>query len=441
MSNLFGCTVGLMTTVEAAWRDRPGDVAVAVRMSVETFSNRLVELRELNSVAGPASEGAIEEIIGASGLDATQQDDLRNRFREMSRGLLDLLDADERSSEKPTKFSLSVDDKEVGEVLSRVMLDGLLNIRRREVSSHARTGALMLMMGALETLVAGIATELLRDTPDRVSDQTFTVAQLESLGSVGAVRQYAIERTVESLMRGGVAEWTKFFAKFDVDWRQVAANWWEFREIDARRNLVAHANLTVNEVYLGIARESNAPAAALPKLGEKLDVSTDYLLRTVETLGAFGALLGISTLLKRRPAMHVDHYRWGSRICNQFFDWGLPTACALISSKLLSISRGRLPRTLDLEIRHIDWLSRKQMNGLAAIREEVEAFDYSGIDLAHSHMRAVILEAHDVSKKQISTLIEEGTLTRSAVRLRPQYRELLAAEGYDWLDGTTAAGY
>lgn len=236
-------------------------------------------------------------------------------------------------------------------------------------------------------------------------------------------------------MHGGVTEWSKFFSSFEVQWDQLAADWWEFREIDARRNLVAHANSTVNEVYLSLAREAGAPTATLPQLGEQLDVSTDYLLHSLEILAAFGSLLGISTLLKHRPAKLADTYRWGERLSNQFFDLGLPQACSLHTGKLLAISRGRLERTLDLELRHLDWLARKRIAGLESVRSEVEAFDYSGLELRHSHMRAVVLGDYEKAKAQIVSLIDDGVLTRTAVRLRPQYAEMLSSVGDDWMDG------
>lgn len=398
------------------------------------FLDRLVELRELDAVAGPTGDNPISAIVDRSRLDSAKQKDLYSLMEQIAVGLQKLSSAAQDESASPATFSLSIEDEEVGEVVKRVMLEGVLHTRREKVGSHARTGALMLMAGAFETLVASIATELLNDSPERVSDKTLTVGKLEELGSVEAARRFAVERSVESLMHGGIAEWSKFFSSFEVQWKEVATDWWGFREIDARRNLVAHANSTVNELYLGLAREAGAPVASLPQAGEELDVSTEYLSRSLEILAAFGALLGVGTLLKRRPAELTDTYRWGERLSSQFFDWGLPHACSSLTGKLLAISRGRLERTLDLDIRHTDWLARNRIGGVESVRSEVEAFDYSGLELLHSHMRAVVLGDYETAKAQITTLIENGTLTRTAIRLRPQYADMLSSVSEDWMD-------
>lgn len=263
--------------------------------------------------------------------------------------------------------------------------------------------------------------------------KSLTLGQLSDLGSVEAARKYVTDRTVKTLMRGGVGESSKFFEGFEVSRREVAADWWEFREIDARRNLVAHADSKVNEIYLTLARDAGQAGPGLPKVGDKLDVSTQYLLHSLQVLAAFGALLGISTLLKRRSRRVDACYRWGHGLCEKLFESGLVENSSAVSGKLIAISHGRLERTLELDLRHIDWLARKTASGIDSIRGEVESFDYSGIDLLHSHMRHVILNDHDTARTAIISLVGAGAITKAAIRLRPQYAGLLESLGDNWL--------
>lgn len=162
------------------------------------YLDRLLELRELDAVAGSSGHGPISAIVDRSGIDPDKQKDLYRLMEQIAVGLQTVADAAQDESATPAEFSLSIEDEEVGEVFTRVMLEGILHVRRQKVGSHARTGALMLMVGALETLVASVATELLNDSPARVREKTFTVGQLEGLGSVDAARRFAIERSVDS---------------------------------------------------------------------------------------------------------------------------------------------------------------------------------------------------------------------------------------------------
>lgn len=410
-------------------RSDDDELFAAVRVAVDEANARFSELRELETVAASNDKNVVADIIDRSGIGGKERDRLEELMRTFADGLVGASDR----SEGPFDFTLDLDG-EAGEVFHHALMQAARTVRKTGIDTHARFGALMLMSSNLETLIAKVADAIFRDVPEKLGGTTLTISQLEDLGSVSAARDFATQRAVDNLMHGGIADWVKHFGQFDINLTEAPPDWWAFREIDARRNLVAHADSKVNDLYLKIARENGAPA--FPDLGQSLPVTSEYLVASSQTLSAFSTLFGVSVLLTRRPEKKERVYAWGVALARDFFQDGNDEACRLVTTKLIQISRGRLPRTLDLELRHLRWLAIKSEGGVEAIRSEVESFDYSGLDLELLHIRSMLLDQHEEARQQVSELVTRGTLLRSTVRLRREYADLVSQADDSWPSAT-----
>lgn len=424
-----------LTGVKLSTTD-PSEADNLIRVVGERVSKYVQRLNEVFGLAGlPSPENknaAFQDVVHRAGLTEQDRDELTEGIREFAGGLAAFTTKDPPESLEP--FSMTFDNPEVGEVFTRGVFALLTEMSATETASHARRGALILMSAAFETLVADISVALLKDHPEKILAATISVRQIEELGSVDAAREYAISRAVESLMHGGISDWLKWYESFDIRWRDIAVDWWVFREIDARRNLVAHADSRVNSIYLKTARENDFKGE-LPDLGEEIPVSIEYLDAAKQQLIAFGVLLGASTLMVRRPDDLASIYSWAAGQADLLLEASDLNAAEIITARLLGVSRGRLERTLDLRLRQTWWTARKLQYGLERVRAEISGFDYSGLDLRHSHLRAVLLEEDERACAEIRELVNRGDISKARVRLSRYYADLIRRVGDDWLGG------
>ncbi|WP_314147465.1 hypothetical protein [uncultured Leifsonia sp.] len=405
----------------------------AVYVAVQSHVSRLQVAMDVAVRTEPVDGHSLfGELFERAALEGENRDELVRAFAEFAEGVQELAKAAE--SGENLEFSLSLPDGETSEAFNHLLLAAARQAIRPSRAAEACKGALLLMAASLETLVADLASALIRDRPAVVDlgSKQMTLGQMEELGSIEAVRAYAAAKAVDGLMRGGIDQWADWFHLFAVEWKEIPENWWAFREIDARRNLVAHAGSIVNEFYLKIARDNDAES--VPEAGQELSVDESYLRKAHAELAAFGVLVGASVSMRHRPDALGSIYSWGAREARALLDDEVYDGARMIAARLLSVARGRLARRTEIDIRVTDWLARKALGGVEAIRSEVERYDFAGLDLTMRHFRSLLLDDDDVAIEQIQTLIARNDLRRTRVRLSNEYSELRSRRGTDWLD-------
>lgn len=378
-------------------------------------------------------------VLERAGLSGQQQVIYRDLLRELGHGL-ERLTADSGKGEE-AEFSVTTSDPELEEVLMRSVLQAARFVKRPDVAESAGRAALLLISASFETLVARVSALLIMTKPEVVSlgSKKLELAVFEQLSSPEAAKTYVASQVVEGLMHGGIDDWAKWFLQFGVNWRDIPESWWAFREVDARRNLVAHTDGRVNSIYTGLAKSNSAPS--VPADGERLLIDRPYLNRARDELVSFGLLMCASSALTLVPGELDATYSWGSRQARELLEEGATGAARRVSRKLLDVARGRLDRPQQVDLQVTEWLARKSEEGLDAIRGEVENFDVRGLDLALSHYRDLILENDDETILAVNTLIARGDLTRTGVRLAIEYRELLERVGVERIGVNTTSGF
>jgi hypothetical protein len=392
-----------------------------------------LDLGVFHANADSPGHNVVSKIIDQSGISGENLATLWSALGDLQEKMSDLVEEARRGGSVTSGFSIAVDNAEIDAVFTRVLLGSVFEVTKPALSDQAARGALMLMAASLESLVADLASALLKEFPAKLGGTELRLSKIEDLGSVEAVRDYAVARAVEKIMRGGIQEWASWFEQFGVDWKSIPQEWWSFLEIDARRNLIAHADGHVNDIYLGIGKGNGA--TNLPPVGEVLEPSVQYLENTFTDLSAFGVLLVSSVLMKHRANRLNDVYKWASFQADQLLIEGQSASALRVASKLISIAHGRLPRRLEMAIRATEWSARKRTGGTASIRSEVEGYDFTGLDLTVQHVRAVLLDEDDLACEQILTLIDRGQIARATVRMSPMYEDLRDRQGVSWLGG------
>ncbi|SDG45742.1 hypothetical protein [Pseudonocardia oroxyli] len=316
------------------------------RAAIEKWQNALDELQALLPLEG---EGVDAEQGDGGGPDHGREIEILNRVTREVGNLLN----------KPTAIAI------------------VISAWRESVERPLRTPLLLSALlttavSGFEVLISRLARSFYALKPEalRAGGATYTLADIEGFATIDEFREFCADRSVDSLMFGGLDEWVKWFEKnLNISWNDFAREPDDLREVFQRRHLVVHNGGVVNRQYLLKTSASDAPA-----LGVRLFVGPDYVTRALDLLTLAGVLLGIRLLRKLdksndltgRPADDLAYklsYRFLLRGRYSTVEQLVATEHALCTDQSLAA------------IMQVNgWVARKELYGLPAIKEEVQAW-------------------------------------------------------------------
>ncbi|HWF01318.1 MAG TPA: hypothetical protein VG248_16075, partial [Caulobacteraceae bacterium] len=138
------------------------------------------------------------------------------------------------------------------------------------------------LCASFDSFFAEIIKVFLRLRPDRFdySSKSITLKELSRLSDISEAVGVFIDSEVSDIMRGSHAEQVKFVEdKLHITLTKTYSRWPEYIEIFERRNLAAHGNLIVNEIYLKNCRE--CPLIGAVTIGDKLPVTHEYIMGAI----------------------------------------------------------------------------------------------------------------------------------------------------------------
>ena len=422
-------------TIKVSKSAQPDDLRSTVQTATRQLLAELGTATELvSAVSSTDTSSRAAQVLKTTGshLDSRQQAELNRMLTEFGAAIK--ASATPNGKKRSNEVTVDTEDAEVGEVFTRFLMTAVRGVLRPDLKESAGRASLMLMLGAFETYVASFARALLHFGPSRevIDRAEISVREIRELPAIVDIEKYVVDRSVQNLMHGGIEDWAKWFERYQIDWKDVPSNWWSFREVDARRNLVAHADSKVSGIYLALASESGASTS--PALGTKLDIDADYIAAADNQLSAFCVLLATSALLKLRPQEQEQTYVWATGLAEDALDEGRLDAAVDITTKLLQKSRNRLGRALGLRIQTLNWAARKACGNAEEVAREVSSHDFSGLDAKHAHIRAVLLDNDEAAVEQLLALIADGGITVARIKASTVYLDLRTRRGTDWLD-------
>lgn len=279
---------------------------------------------------------------------------------------------------------------------------------------------------ALEALLAGVVTQYFVVHPGArdSSEREFSYSDLASFESLDDAADLLISREVTELTHGDFEEWAKWFkTRAEADFRRLSIDYDGLVEIFQRRNVVMHNAGRVSRQYLSKVKQ--VPESV--KLGDRLTVDADYLNRAFDQLDALGTLTAVMAwgtwdkkdrqvtsfeLLQRSyQLLLLERWEAVSQICD-------------VGSKLQS------DQAVHHSIRCNGWLARKQLEGAAAIDDDVRGWDTSALKGQYRLAQLVLLDELDDALKLVPHLIESKELSGGELREWPILEPLRSHGGY-----------
>lgn len=272
-----------------------------------------------------------------------------------------------------------------------------------------------------EVLVAGSIREFLRTKPEamRASEATYTLAEIEGFETLAEFREYCRERYAEGILRGSFEDWMAWFGKsLKIRLEDITDQPFVLREVFQRRHLFVHNGGEVNRLYLLKLPELGEP----PSIGSTLKVSAAYLAQAVDGLVAAGTLLVAFTMKKLVRSADPKH----------------PADELVDTTAYDALKQGRYAITISLTSAMIDdcgsdytrlvmtvnrWIARKRLQGLEAIRPEVEEWQTSALQPRFELAKLALLDKTDAAIALAKKLIDLGDLPVEAYRTWPLLAE------------------
>lgn len=165
------------------------------------------------------------------------------------------------------------------------------------------SAVLLTIVATFDTLAADVVRTILELKPDRYSssDKTISVADILSMKSFDDVKSKLLNDEIYQYSRGSHEEQVKYIEKqFHIKIIENWKRWPDFIEIFERRNLLAHGEKRFTQRYAEICK-SQGHKGSEKLVGKEIELTTNYLSQSVDTLLEFFMLLIFSVWRKQIP--------------------------------------------------------------------------------------------------------------------------------------------
>ena len=195
-------------------------------------------------------------------------------------------------------------------------------------------------------------------------------------------------------MRKPISDWYKELAeKQNVELNISKEIFNDFIEIYYRRNIIVHNQGIVNEVY-------NKNVKNKLKKGEVVSADLEYLEKAFTTtqIVIIATIWGLRKLLDNINKIIDDLFEYGFN-CMLAKKWEL--SIYVFESLLQEKSNESDTMTNKVNL----WISKKNLNGLDSIREEIEELDVSAMEQHFKIAKSALLDNFDDVSKELDEVI------------------------------------
>lgn len=139
------------------------------------------------------------------------------------------------------------------------------------------------------------------------SDRKITFEALQHFQSIDAVREYLLEKEIESILRSSHSDQFKWMEKaFSLPLTKGLNSWSTFIELTERRNLFVHTDGIVSSQYMAVCNSHGVILAEGQKEGVCLGVPQDYFKCAHDCIYEIGVKLAHVLWRKLFPAERVN---------------------------------------------------------------------------------------------------------------------------------------
>ncbi|MDQ0867903.1 hypothetical protein QFZ70_000376 [Arthrobacter sp. V1I9] len=264
------------------------------------------------------------------------------------------------------------------------------------------------LIGEYEVFIGGLLRAALTLHPGALGDsnRSFTWKEITAFDTLQDLREHAIDKAVEKVLRESAEEWPKYIAeKFKIvlpDLTKDAG----LLEVFQRRNVIVHNGGRVSSIYLENVPKRNVPI----KLGQKLLVDEKYLTEAADKLLAVGlsvaANVGRLLLKNGKGCDHIEstYGDVGYQLLQQERYW---VVHQLSKSQNLATYESDYS---GLVIKINGWLAQKRLGKLEECRKEIEDWKTSTLAPIFQLAKLALLDDLEAGLKLVRELVASEAL-------------------------------
>jgi hypothetical protein len=264
---------------------------------------------------------------------------------------------------------------------------------------------LTVAVASFEFLLAGLFSFHLIAFPNQLKDdeQEFSLADLVELGSIEEARRRLIERRVDSFMRRGLDDWSRWSERvLGGPFSDLALDFPHLNEVFQRRHIVVHSGGAVSRSYLERVTHSGEP----PSLGEELPVSAEYMRSALDELEVLG--LGLLAVARHKwdsgePDRAADTLNVAVYELLRAERWPEAKKLAEVGCQIAHSDSSRWMLTVN------GWLAIRGMDELTDCLDAIRNWDVSALAPQFKLARACLLEESDEALRQLELTLKERT--------------------------------
>ena len=352
-------------------------------------------------------------------------DDLRSRVEANLSSSVEFEITDEEDGHKSIKIEMS---NEKGERLD----DALRELKKSDHRQESLySNSLISLISTVEWFIAQLIHQHYKLNPHVLGskDKQFSLDELGKFETIDDAKNYLIEKTVESVLRGSIDDWFEFFKlKLNLSMGYLDDYKKHLIEAAQRRNLLVHNGGVVNRIYLAnFANELGTP----PVIGEKIEVTSAYINETISLFERCFILIAAELWKKINKE---DESRGDLMITLGFdhlqaerYDIAESLSYFAFSDKTLQ-EKDRLYAKINY------WIAKKYSGQFEKIKKEIENEDFSAKSKLFILAKNILLDNYDDAILDINYLLtHDDEFVFEHLEIWPLFRDFRLTDLYQKL--------
>jgi hypothetical protein len=177
---------------------------------------------------------------------------------------------------------------------------------------------LLSMVATFDAYFAEIIRYFIGLHPEKYGNKQVSLKDIFKKKNLEEIVDQVLDDEIVDIMRGSHTNQVAFVEEYlNIKIIEHYERWPNFVEIFERRNLVAHGNLIVNQIYIDRCLEAKYRLNGNVKTGSILTLTARYLSRSVSVLMEFGMLLIFTLWRKHIPDSDEDAFSCLNDCCYQ----------------------------------------------------------------------------------------------------------------------------
>lgn len=294
----------------------------------------------------------------------------------------------EKYGDETDRIKIGFTNENIAKSFTEVIRLGDLTKRQKELVYRTSLTNVMIYF---ENLISGIIKQRLKSYPNSFNpnDKTIKYSELIEFDSFADALDHLIDNEVVSIMYGGFKSWVTYLNKSGVKTKIVDNFTEEINEAHNRRNLFVHNDGIINSIYLN---KVNAKFTDGLEKGKTIHISEEYIKRVIEIVKKYGTLL----LLESWKTFNATERDQRLDVCEDLAYESLKSEhwdFAKDIYKFINEETDNYGTKIRAQINL--WLCEKQLGNYDTIKEDIKAFDLSGLKTYFHLCVSSLLEDND----------------------------------------------